>query len=324
MSGVNNHCSHCHLDNHDITQTEFQCFPGSPNQVTFRGKVQDRTQATAREVIYYMERWISSSDAVTMPVHHARLDINSTCVVLIISLDDPECPGYLTSTASTVHTITTSNSVYNTSMLMTTHQTQDYQSDNLSEFPDYITATPVSTVTTSNYNDVYSSSVLMTTHQTQDDEKRNSSSSDHECSGCLTASPVPTVIISNDVYSTSVLMATHQTHGNGKRSSNLSECPGYLTTTPVHTVTTSSVVYSTSTGITQQNLMINDHDYGSRSSHIAGSLSLFITTESQPGQGHTDTVIIVGGAVASVFIITVGVIVILCLSLMYRHKHTAK
>ena len=115
MSGVNNHCPHCQLDNHDITQTEFQCFPGSPNQVMFRGKVQDRAQATAREVIYYMEQWISSSDAVTIPVHHARLDINSTCVVLIASLDDPECPGYLT--APSVHTITTGTNLYGITQL---------------------------------------------------------------------------------------------------------------------------------------------------------------------------------------------------------------
>ena len=121
VSGVNNHCTYCHLDNHDITQTEFQCFPGSPNQVMFRGKVQDRDQATAREVIYYMEQWISSSDAVTMPVHHARLDINSTCVVLIASLDDPECPGYLT--APPVHTVTTSSDMYSTLVTTTTTTT---------------------------------------------------------------------------------------------------------------------------------------------------------------------------------------------------------
>ena len=112
MSDINNHCPHCRLEIYDITQREFQCFPGSPNQVTFRGKVQDRAQATAREVIYYMELWVSSSDVVTIPVHHARLDINSTCVILIASLDDPECPGYLT--ASPVHTVTTYSDVYST------------------------------------------------------------------------------------------------------------------------------------------------------------------------------------------------------------------
>jgi hypothetical protein len=37
-----------------------------------------------------------SSDVVTLPVHHARLKINSTCVILLTSLDDQECPGYLT------------------------------------------------------------------------------------------------------------------------------------------------------------------------------------------------------------------------------------
>ena len=137
VSGVNNHCTYCHLDNRDITQTEFQCFPGSPNQVMFRGKVQDRAQATAREVIYYMEQWISSSDAVTIPVHHARLDINSTCVVLIASLDDPECPGYLSVPTAPVTTGSTSVSTAITSM--TTDATQDNNGAESGSLPPFIT-----------------------------------------------------------------------------------------------------------------------------------------------------------------------------------------
>ena len=40
--------------------------------MTFRAKVHDRAQATAREVITYIEQWITSSVLVTIPVHHAR------------------------------------------------------------------------------------------------------------------------------------------------------------------------------------------------------------------------------------------------------------
>ena len=45
----------------------------------------------------HIEQWITSSesDVVTLPVHHARLNINNTCVVLLSLFDDPECPGYL-------------------------------------------------------------------------------------------------------------------------------------------------------------------------------------------------------------------------------------
>ena len=43
---------------------------------------------------------------VTLPVHHARLKINDTCVVLLASFDDPECPGYLTPPSQPVHTTT--------------------------------------------------------------------------------------------------------------------------------------------------------------------------------------------------------------------------
>ena len=63
--------------------------------MTFRAKVHDRAQATARDVIRYIEQWITSTDMVTIPVHHARLVVNNTCVVLLASLDDPECLGYL-------------------------------------------------------------------------------------------------------------------------------------------------------------------------------------------------------------------------------------
>ena len=104
------------METGNITEGEFQCFPGSPNQVTFRAKVHDRAQATAREVIYFTEQWITSSNIVTIPVHHARLTINNTCVVLIASFDDPACPGYLT--AQPKHTATkaaTDNSVATTS-----------------------------------------------------------------------------------------------------------------------------------------------------------------------------------------------------------------
>ena len=95
-SGVNQQCPSCELEQTNITNGEFQCFPGSPNQVTFRAKVHDRAQATAREAITHIEQWITSSDVVTLPVHHARLNVNNTCVVLLASFDDPECPEYLT------------------------------------------------------------------------------------------------------------------------------------------------------------------------------------------------------------------------------------
>ena len=42
-----------------------------------------------------IERWITLSDVVTLPVHHARLNINNTCVILLASFDDPECSDYL-------------------------------------------------------------------------------------------------------------------------------------------------------------------------------------------------------------------------------------
>ena len=107
-SGVNQQCPYCELEYTNITNSEFQCFPGSPNQVTFRAKVHDRAQAMAREVITRIEEWTISSDVVTLPVHHARLRINSSCIALLATFDDPECPGYLIPPSQPVHTTSSS------------------------------------------------------------------------------------------------------------------------------------------------------------------------------------------------------------------------
>ena len=58
---------------------------------------------------HYIEQWITSSNVVTLPVHHARLKINSTCVILLGSLDDPECPGYLIPPSQLTTSISTSD-----------------------------------------------------------------------------------------------------------------------------------------------------------------------------------------------------------------------
>ena len=68
----------------------------------------------------YIEQWITSSDVVTIPIHHARLIINNTCVVLLASLDDPECPGYLSGTSDTTPYVSTDTDPI--TQLMTTVQ----------------------------------------------------------------------------------------------------------------------------------------------------------------------------------------------------------
>ena len=110
VNGVSQHCLYCELAQTDITEGEFHCFAGSPNQVTLRAKVHDRAQATAREIIKYIEQWITSSDVVTLPIHRARLIINNTCVVLLASFDDGECPGHLVPPLQPERTTTSSSS----------------------------------------------------------------------------------------------------------------------------------------------------------------------------------------------------------------------
>ena len=207
--GVNQNCSHCELEWTNFTNGEFQCFPGSPNQVTFRAKVHDRAQATAREVITHIEQWITSSDVVTLPVHHARLNINNTCIVLLASFDDPECPGYLTpppvrtatytmtsttaqpSTSSVEELIPLSEPVYTT-----TRSTDDTYSSTESTTEQETTSAPTGTLSqnistgstsqpTATTNDQLTSSPQLTTgtlnqHQTAQNEEETVSPIDEQ------------------------------------------------------------------------------------------------------------------------------------------------
>ena len=96
--------------------------------MTFRAEVHDRAQATAREVITHIEQWITSSIVVTLPVHHARLKINSTCVILLASFDDPECSDYLSPPLQPTTSITSDKN------LMTSDFTSDKMtSDSINE-----------------------------------------------------------------------------------------------------------------------------------------------------------------------------------------------
>ena len=110
--------------------------------MTFRGKVQDRAQATAREVILYIEQWITSADVVIIPIHHARLSVNNTCVVLLASLDDLECLGYLRITTEPLFTTMISN--IDTSIPPSTTAPDDLEFPT-STISDIDTSTPPST-----------------------------------------------------------------------------------------------------------------------------------------------------------------------------------
>ena len=62
---------------------------------------------------------------VTLPVHHARLNINNICVVLLTSFDDPECPGYLAPPSQPTHTTTSI-----TSDIMTSDSVSEFTTTN--------------------------------------------------------------------------------------------------------------------------------------------------------------------------------------------------
>ena len=95
VAAVNEICQQCNLTSSDLIEPFLMCFPQSIHQVTFRAQLKDRSQATAREIITYIEEWITSSNGARLTAYSVRLNLNNTCVILLSTIDDSECPGYL-------------------------------------------------------------------------------------------------------------------------------------------------------------------------------------------------------------------------------------
>ena len=95
VAAVNDICPQCNVASSDLIEPFLVCFPQSVHQVTFRAQLKDRSQATAREIVTYIEEWITSSNGARLTAYGIRLNLNNTCVILLSTIDDPECPSYL-------------------------------------------------------------------------------------------------------------------------------------------------------------------------------------------------------------------------------------
>ena len=83
-----------------ITSSAFQCFPDSPQAVTYRAVLHGTTSAFSAEIISHIEQWVS--EGVTISIQNVLIDIDTNCVIEITSNRDGECGVTAESTVVTV------------------------------------------------------------------------------------------------------------------------------------------------------------------------------------------------------------------------------
>ena len=72
-----------------IRKEGFQCFPSSPDAVTYRAELHGTLDTTVHDMIEYIGAWLSSDASISVQLQ--RLTIDSTCSVTIGSFDESEC-----------------------------------------------------------------------------------------------------------------------------------------------------------------------------------------------------------------------------------------
>ena len=72
-----------------IRNEGFQCFPSSPNAVTYRAELHGTLEATVPDLIEDITEWLSSGASISVQLQ--RLTIDSSCSVAISSFNENEC-----------------------------------------------------------------------------------------------------------------------------------------------------------------------------------------------------------------------------------------
>ena len=96
---VKNVASRCGCDftEDHITDPVFQCYPSSPQSVTYHAQLHGTLNTNVQELIRYMEDWASTG--VTIPVQLLPLTVSSICEV-DSSTAQEHCPGEVTTTVT--------------------------------------------------------------------------------------------------------------------------------------------------------------------------------------------------------------------------------
>ena len=86
---INQRCQ-CGLSVECILEDAFQCFENSDQQVTFRARLCGTAQTNTSLLLEHLETFVSQTDS-TIAVQGVRLDVDSSCSVVINSFGDPQC-----------------------------------------------------------------------------------------------------------------------------------------------------------------------------------------------------------------------------------------
>ena len=77
-----------------IRNEGFQCFPSSPDAVTYRAELHGTLEATVPDLIEDITQWLSSGASISVQLQ--RLTIDSSCSVAITSFNENECRNTVT------------------------------------------------------------------------------------------------------------------------------------------------------------------------------------------------------------------------------------
>ena len=72
-----------------LTDEVFQCFPASPEAVTYRAMLHGTTNTTSAQLISHIEQWTAKGAAIT--IQQVLLRVDGSCAVAVSSLVDDEC-----------------------------------------------------------------------------------------------------------------------------------------------------------------------------------------------------------------------------------------
>ena len=99
VQDINQLCQ-CGLSAERITESAFQCFENSDQQVTFRARLHGASQVTSSQLVAYLETFVAQTDS-TIAVQHLCLDVDNSCPVVINSFGDPQCTSKTTADSTT-------------------------------------------------------------------------------------------------------------------------------------------------------------------------------------------------------------------------------
>ena len=88
---------------YNITNSAFQCFPDSPQAVTYRAVLHGTTSASSSKILRHIEQWISEGARIS--IQNVVINVDPSCVLVIDSVRDNECG------ATDQPTVVTSNDI---------------------------------------------------------------------------------------------------------------------------------------------------------------------------------------------------------------------